>query len=534
MFRSLKKKVEAALRGRKSPKTLGPPTTTDPSTSTRTHCREPSVQTEQSVVPPEAEASLLRFQEEPAPEAGEEQDPDPFAPKYMPFAEASVAKGNMLGLNTSRYGRVNPAIMEGFGGDDDSIWLVDDEETDEEAEAAALGTAKPETPDSNPPMDQPGPSDEHSSRLGFRYQTSTGLLDDDFATPAPATTSNSQTVPATQTPPAQTTAARQPGYGPISSSILAGFDSADELEAPPPRAAQELVVVSDGPASTNPYVALCEQQDRAMTVAYLRRLDQCGDDGGELADDFRLWTEIRCPECKELLEYVDIQRFADAVTFLRYEALALRAAMSQADSFTWCTSGCGSGQIHESGREQPIVTCLHCHHRSCFQHNVPWHENLSCDEYDRLLADPENFRSRIEMENEKLSQAQRAQVDADRAMAQGLLAEDQAEARRREERSREERERAIKAAALARRIIARRQREERQSRETVSKTTRPCPGCGWAIEKNEGWPSPPHRISRDKPKPTTIAGIKCRHEFCWSCHETWTGGHNINCVNYRF
>lgn len=161
--------------------------------------------------------------------------------------------------------------------------------------------------------------------------------------------------------------------------------------------------------------------------------------------------------------------------------------MSQEASFIWCTSGCGSGQIHESGREQPIVTCLHCSHRSCFQHNVPWHENLSCDEYDRLLADPEGFRSRIEVDNEELPQAQRAQLDADRAMAQGLLAEDQAETRRREERSREERERAVRAAAVARRIIARRQREERQSRETVSKTTRPCPGCGWAIEKNEGW-----------------------------------------------
>lgn len=161
--------------------------------------------------------------------------------------------------------------------------------------------------------------------------------------------------------------------------------------------------------------------------------------------------------------------------------------MSEAENFVWCTSGCGSGQIHDSGSEQPIVTCLHCGHRSCFHHNVAWHQTLSCDEYDQLLSDPENFRSNLEIENEKWSEAQRAQLEADRAMAQGLLAEEQAERRHQEERERKEREQARKAAKLARQIAARRKREEEQSQATVSQTTKPCPGCGWAIEKNSGW-----------------------------------------------
>lgn len=161
--------------------------------------------------------------------------------------------------------------------------------------------------------------------------------------------------------------------------------------------------------------------------------------------------------------------------------------MSQAENFVWCTSGCGSGQIHESGNEQPIVACLHCNHRSCFHHNVAWHENLSCGEYDQLLADPENFRSRIEIENEEWTEAQRVQLEADRAMAQNLVAEEKAEIERREERARQEREQARKAAELVRKIAARRKREEQQSQAMVSQTTKPCPGCGWAIEKNDGW-----------------------------------------------
>ncbi|KAJ4136289.1 hypothetical protein NW768_003900 [Fusarium equiseti] len=161
--------------------------------------------------------------------------------------------------------------------------------------------------------------------------------------------------------------------------------------------------------------------------------------------------------------------------------------MSEADNFVWCTSGCGSGQIHDSGTAQPIATCLHCNHRSCFHHNVAWHENLSCEEYDQLLADPDNFRSRLELENERWSEEQQAQLEADRAMAQNLLAEDEAVMRQREERARREREQAQKAAQLARQIAARRKKEEAQSSATVSRTTKPCAGCGWAIEKNRGW-----------------------------------------------
>lgn len=161
--------------------------------------------------------------------------------------------------------------------------------------------------------------------------------------------------------------------------------------------------------------------------------------------------------------------------------------MSEAENFIWCTADCGSGQIHDSGSDQPIVTCLSCSHRSCFEHNVAWHQNLTCDEYNRLLADPENFRSQVELDNDEWEEKNRAQLEADKAMAQSLVAEEREAARRREEKEREERDRAKKAAALARQIAARRKREEEKSQAMVEKTTKPCPGCGWAIEKNRGW-----------------------------------------------
>lgn len=105
--------------------------------------------------------------------------------------------------------------------------------------------------------------------------------------------------------------------------------------------------------------------------------------------------------------------------------MSLRAAVGDAEDFVWCPTGCGSGQLHETGREQPIVTCNNCDHRFCFVHGVAWHENFSCSEYDELQQDPENFRSRFEGGNERVGSRQRSedrqrqeQEESDRRFAQ--------------------------------------------------------------------------------------------------------------------
>ncbi|KAH6848109.1 hypothetical protein B0I37DRAFT_415786 [Chaetomium sp. MPI-CAGE-AT-0009] len=229
----------------------------------------------------------------------------------------------------------------------------------------------------------------------------------------------------------------------------------------------------------------------------------------------RLWNEIKCPECRELLEYDDVQRFADDETKERYQTLSFRSAISSSENFLWCTSGCGYGQVHEGGASSPIVTCRLCAHRSCFHHKVAWHENLTCDEYDALLADPANFRSRFDMDNEEAEQAaaaRQAQEDADRVFAQGLLAEEQrvvAEERAAKERAkREEREAAERAARETREremreAAARKKLEEDASSRTVGSTTKPCPGCRSPIEKNEGC--------------AHMTCAWCKHGFCWDC-----------------
>lgn len=41
-----------------------------------------------------------------------------------------------------------------------------------------------------------------------------------------------------------------------------------------------------------------------------------------------------------------------------------------------------SGQIHENEGEEPMVTCIECGFRSCYTHRIPWHNGLTCAEYD--------------------------------------------------------------------------------------------------------------------------------------------------------
>ncbi|UKZ62868.1 uncharacterized protein TrAtP1_004100 [Trichoderma atroviride] len=562
-----------------------------------------------------AEAPIEAPAQEEVQVAEEEPKMDSYTPKkFVPFVEASAMRNNMfVHPASSHYGMVNPAIMSGFGDeDDDSIWLVDDEETDpeaesaqtpeaddegeevvqldeedyeeegseefdmeereedeeeeeddeveeeevqveedddeveedeEEAEEASTSVSLPRTNQSQPPSvhSEPETAPIANAQTGFRYRINLALLDDDFATP-------------------------EEDKDPVPTTYRRGRNMAASSG-------------SSTPAIGNPYVELLEQQDSAMTEAYQRRLDLSGRRGDDKADDFsfgqryqsdpgtssvlvthqripsdrennddrdclicadtkeeilfprfsptascthspntcleclersirsdltgKIWTDIRCPECRQLLEYTDIQRYADEETFKRYETLALRAAMAEAENFFWCTSGCGSGQIHDTGHDHPIVICLHCSHRSCFRHNVAWHQGLTCEEYEQLLADPDNFRSKLELDNEAWAASQKEQLEADRAMAQGLLEEERRARERRERRDREERERAQKAVDLARQIATRRKAEEEMSRETVGRTTKPCPGCGWAIEKNDGC--------------SHMTCAKCKHQFCYEC-----------------
>ena len=98
------------------------------------------------------------------------------------------------------------------------------------------------------------------------------------------------------------------------------------------------------------------------------------------------WSEIKCLECNETMEYGDVQRHADAEVFRRYDAMSARSWLNNEENFVWCRNqGCGFGQVHEGGKNLPLFQCMACMSRFCIVHEEPWHEGETCAAFDRRM-----------------------------------------------------------------------------------------------------------------------------------------------------
>lgn len=115
------------------------------------------------------------------------------------------------------------------------------------------------------------------------------------------------------------------------------------------------------------------------------------------------WDRIRCPECPSTLPYEVVKKYASAEAFTMFVTLlvssvssekmlivvvsfdrkSLLAAFGAVPNFAMCLNpACTYGQIHESGAEQPIMTCDMCGFRICFVHKTTWYEGKTCAEYE--------------------------------------------------------------------------------------------------------------------------------------------------------
>lgn len=82
----------------------------------------------------------------------------------------------------------------------------------------------------------------------------------------------------------------------------------------------------------------------------------------------------------------------------RYDNYLLLSHLSSEPSFRRCLrAGCENGQIYEQGEyPNPHITCSSCDFEMCFNHHIPWHSGLSCDQYDsqQQHGDPEYQQTR--------------------------------------------------------------------------------------------------------------------------------------------
>jgi len=113
-----------------------------------------------------------------------------------------------------------------------------------------------------------------------------------------------------------------------------------------------------------------------------------------------------------------------------------------------------------------------------------------------MLLDPDNFRSAIDIDDEVAAETARLREEEDERLARELDRENRRaeeerqrmkheEERRRARAEQERRKRELEMENM-REEVKKRQREESASVAVVQRTTKPCPGCQWPIEKNRG------------------------------------------------
>ncbi|CAB5358490.1 hypothetical protein RhiirA5_350861 [Rhizophagus irregularis] len=93
---------------------------------------------------------------------------------------------------------------------------------------------------------------------------------------------------------------------------------------------------------------------------------------------------IPCPTngCNKLMERHDIKNFATKEVFEKYDELIFKIAIQRFPEFRWCKAPCGAGQIHIGKDKTPVVICESCGVESCYNHDVVWHADQTCKEYD--------------------------------------------------------------------------------------------------------------------------------------------------------
>ncbi|CAF0991954.1 unnamed protein product [Rotaria sordida] len=105
-----------------------------------------------------------------------------------------------------------------------------------------------------------------------------------------------------------------------------------------------------------------------------------------LRNNWNIGSEISCPECSIPLSHNAIKLIlfenGDITLYNRYIQFELNRILEQNLEFVWCSHGCGSGQLNEGATMNNTIECVNCHKLTCFTHKCPWHDGMTCEEYD--------------------------------------------------------------------------------------------------------------------------------------------------------
>jgi hypothetical protein len=106
------------------------------------------------------------------------------------------------------------------------------------------------------------------------------------------------------------------------------------------------------------------------------------------------WNDPACPECNASLSLNNVQQLGTAAQAETYSNRLMKRALQSMEDYRECLSPiCNGGQLHDGGEDYPIVTCHSCQATSCYTHQIPYHFDETCEQFD------EKIRESTEREN---------------------------------------------------------------------------------------------------------------------------------------
>ena len=104
---------------------------------------------------------------------------------------------------------------------------------------------------------------------------------------------------------------------------------------------------------------------------------------------------IGCPVCDQGWRRYYVELHAETESLSIYNQRRLVRLLETMPDFRACQSPtCHSGQLHEGGAAEPIVTCSDCGFKSCFVHRMPWHNGKTCTQHDNRHHDEREREAR--------------------------------------------------------------------------------------------------------------------------------------------
>ena len=100
--------------------------------------------------------------------------------------------------------------------------------------------------------------------------------------------------------------------------------------------------------------------------------------------------KLGCPSCNTPWQYRYLAYFLPPAEVVRLDVRVVNRGIAKEDNWRWCAyNNCNYGEFYEMrrlpGEDRDYCHCYNCtacHRPNCFKHQIPWHHEFSCAQYD--------------------------------------------------------------------------------------------------------------------------------------------------------